>query len=112
MSFWTTMATALLLALGAILVLWAIKDAMSRGKSPLLVTIAVVFFFPFGLIAWLVFRPAAYRPHRETAGWEAPVAAATGTAKRRNPEPPRWRGSLGRDLGERTPLAQAGRVNT
>ncbi len=32
-------------------------DAIRRGKSPLLVTVAVVFFFPFGLIAWLIFRP-------------------------------------------------------
>jgi hypothetical protein len=34
-----------------------VKDAMSRRKSPLLVVIAVVFFFPFGLIAWILFRP-------------------------------------------------------
>ena len=57
MSFGTVMATASLLALGSILVLWAINDAMNRRKSPLLVVIAVVFFFPFGLIAWLLFRP-------------------------------------------------------
>ena len=57
MSFGTTMATALLLSAGVILVLWAINDAMSRRKSPMLVIIAVVFFFPFGLIAWLLFRP-------------------------------------------------------
>lgn len=37
---------------------WAANDARRRGKSPVLVLIAVVFFFPFGLIAWLVFRPA------------------------------------------------------
>ena len=32
-------------------------DARRRGKSPLLVTLAIIFFFPFGLIAWLLFRP-------------------------------------------------------
>jgi hypothetical protein len=35
-----------------------IHDARRRGKSPLLVTILVVFFFPVGLIVWLIFRPA------------------------------------------------------
>jgi hypothetical protein len=33
------------------------QDAMRRGKSPWLVTIAAIFFFPWGLIAWLLFRP-------------------------------------------------------
>jgi hypothetical protein len=41
-----------------LLALWAVKDAMSRGKSPLFVLIAVVIFFPSGLIAWLLFRPS------------------------------------------------------
>lgn len=36
----------------------AISDARQRGKSALFVWIAVVFFFPFGLLAWLLFRPA------------------------------------------------------
>ncbi|MBZ5583555.1 MAG: hypothetical protein LAQ30_15375 [Acidobacteriia bacterium] len=58
MSFGPTLATALLLFVAVVLILWAIKDAMSRRKSPLLVVIAVVFFFPVGLIAWLLFRPA------------------------------------------------------
>ena len=62
MSFWPTMEIALFLAAAVILMLWSIKDAMSRRKSPLLVVIAVVFFFPFGLIAWLLFRPAASAP--------------------------------------------------
>jgi predicted PurR-regulated permease PerM len=62
MSIWSAFVTALLLAAAVILVLWAIKDAMSRRKSPLLVVIAVVFFFPFGLIAWLLFRPAVSEP--------------------------------------------------
>jgi hypothetical protein len=30
---------------------------MRRGKSPWLVSIACVFFFPWGLVAWLLFRP-------------------------------------------------------
>lgn len=36
---------------------WAAHDATRRRKSPLLVLIAVVLFFPFGLLAWLLFRP-------------------------------------------------------
>jgi hypothetical protein len=39
--------------------LWAGRDAARRDKSPLLVFLLVFFLqFPFGLIAWLVFRPA------------------------------------------------------
>ena len=47
------------LALTAIILcaIWAMNDASRRGKSPLLVLIAVMFFFPFGLLAWLLFRP-------------------------------------------------------
>jgi len=33
------------------------QDAIKRGKSPLLVSIIVIFFFPLGAIAWLLFRP-------------------------------------------------------
>ena len=47
---------ALLLIFGAYIV-WAVRDATRRHKSRLLVLIAVVLFFPFGLIAWLLFRP-------------------------------------------------------
>ena len=36
---------------------WAITDARYRGKSPILVVCAVIFFFPWGWIAWLLFRP-------------------------------------------------------
>lgn len=36
---------------------WAISDALLRGKPPVLVFMAVIFFFPWGLIAWLIFRP-------------------------------------------------------
>jgi hypothetical protein len=35
----------------------AAKDAERRGKSPVLVWIACVLFFPWGLVAWLIFRP-------------------------------------------------------
>lgn len=34
-----------------------ISDARRRGKSPLLVCIACILFFPWGMIAWLIFRP-------------------------------------------------------
>ena len=33
------------------------EDARRRGKSPALVVLAVIFFFPLGLILWLLFRP-------------------------------------------------------
>ena len=35
----------------------AAQDAIRRGKSPWLVSIACVLFFPWGLVAWLIFRP-------------------------------------------------------
>jgi hypothetical protein len=57
MPFKAVLAPIVLLAFGAALLFWAVNDAISRRKSPLLVVIAVVFFFPFGLIAWLLFRP-------------------------------------------------------
>ena len=38
-------------------VLWAVRDAKRRHKSAFFVVVAAVFFFPFGLIAWLLFRP-------------------------------------------------------
>jgi hypothetical protein len=59
MPFQAVLASIVLLALGVGLVFWAMNDAISRRKSPLLVVIVVVFFFPFGLIAWLLFRPDA-----------------------------------------------------
>jgi hypothetical protein len=34
-----------------------VADARRRGKSPLMVTVAVILFFPWGLVAWLLFRP-------------------------------------------------------
>lgn len=36
---------------------WAERDALLRGKSPLFVKCAIIFFFPWGLIAWMLFRP-------------------------------------------------------
>ena len=62
MSFGQSLATAFLLFATVILILWAIKDARIRRKSPMFVAIAVVIFFPFGLIAWLLFRPAVFQP--------------------------------------------------
>jgi hypothetical protein len=33
------------------------SDARRRGKSPTLVCIACILFFPWGTLAWLAFRP-------------------------------------------------------
>jgi len=38
---------------------WCIDDARLRNKSPFMVCCAVILFFPWGWIAWLVFRPDA-----------------------------------------------------
>ena len=43
--------------LALFLVPWSVEDAKLRGKSPLFVSLAVLLFFPWGLFAWLVFRP-------------------------------------------------------
>ena len=40
----------------------AIGDARRRGMSVLLVLIAVGFFFPFGLLAWLLFHSPKQGP--------------------------------------------------
>jgi len=45
------------LALLTVIVWLCGTDTIRRGKSPFLVAILVIFFFPAGLIAWLVFRP-------------------------------------------------------
>jgi Kef-type K+ transport system membrane component KefB len=47
----------LLLTMFVITVRASIRDARRRGKSPALVSLAVILFFPWGLIAWLLFRP-------------------------------------------------------
>jgi hypothetical protein len=64
------------LLIGLFLVtLWAINDARRRGKSPILVWITVVLFFPYGLLAWLLFRPApvvtrlSFSPRRPVANF-------------------------------------------
>jgi hypothetical protein len=38
------------------------KDAIRRGKSPWLVTLLVIMFFPIGLLVWLIFRPKIVKP--------------------------------------------------
>jgi hypothetical protein len=38
------------------------NDARRRGKSPLFVCIACIFFFPWGTLAWLLFRPDPIDP--------------------------------------------------
>lgn len=38
------------------------RDARYRGKSPLAVVGLVLFTFPVGLVAWLVFRPDPQPP--------------------------------------------------
>ena len=48
-------------------VVWAVHDAGRRGKSRFLVFLIVFFFFPFGLIAWLLFRPTL--PARTAVRW-------------------------------------------
>jgi hypothetical protein len=45
------------LVLLGITIRWCVNDARRRGKSPVLVCVAAIVFFPWGLIAWLVFRP-------------------------------------------------------
>jgi hypothetical protein len=54
-------AVALLIGLVA-LIQFCVKDARRRGKSPFLVSLAAVLFFPWGLIAWLIFRPGPQDP--------------------------------------------------
>ncbi|MGH9468893.1 MAG: hypothetical protein ACRD1N_00960 [Terriglobia bacterium] len=58
-----------ILTFALVLSLWAINDATRRGKSPFLVwLLAVVLGFPFGLVAWLLFRPAPIARHAFPAG--------------------------------------------
>jgi hypothetical protein len=58
MEFKGLISLIVLLTAVTLYVMWAAGDAHRRGKSAILVCLAVVFFFPFGLIAWLLFRPA------------------------------------------------------
>ena len=57
---WFLVLSPLVLAL--FLAPWSVADAKLRGKSPLLVSLAVILFFPWGLLAWLVFRPEPIGP--------------------------------------------------
>ena len=41
----------------AFMIRFCVADAKYRGKSPVLVTLLAVFCFPWGLIAWFLFRP-------------------------------------------------------
>lgn len=50
------LALCVLAALVASVVMCA-ADAKRRGKSPVLVSLMVILFFPVGLLAWLLFRP-------------------------------------------------------
>jgi formate/nitrite transporter FocA (FNT family) len=51
-------AAALFVILAIVLLVrWSAADAKLRGKSTLLVSLIVLFLFPWGLIAWLLFRP-------------------------------------------------------
>lgn len=45
------------LALLIAVIVWAAEDAEKRGKSPLLVCVFVTVTFPWGLLAWIIFRP-------------------------------------------------------
>jgi hypothetical protein len=56
---------AVLLAFGAMLVYvlreavkWCCEDAKFRGKDPFWVCFGVILLFPWGLVAWLLMRPA------------------------------------------------------
>ena len=57
---WTTFVILLVICiLGAFIavVRMCAKDAIRRGKSPWLLTLLVIGFFPAGLLARLLFRP-------------------------------------------------------
>lgn len=45
---------------------WVTRDASRRGKSPFLVLLAVLFFLPFSLIAWFLFRPPLLRARQRS----------------------------------------------
>ena len=50
------LAACVLVAL-AVTVWVCAKDASRRGRSLFLVALLVIFFFPFGMFAWIIFRP-------------------------------------------------------
>ncbi len=45
---------------------WCVGDAKKRGTSISLVVVAVILFFPFGLIGWLWFRPEPVMSQHES----------------------------------------------
>ncbi len=53
----------ILLAIFTLFVRWTAADAIKRGKSPWLIALIVVLFFPWGLLAWLIFRPEIETPY-------------------------------------------------
>jgi hypothetical protein len=63
-NFGLFLALGIPLAFLTLLMLWTANDAIERGKSPVLVCLLVFFSFPFGLVAWLVFRPETKTPTR------------------------------------------------
>lgn len=50
--------------LALFLVPWSVADAKLRGKSPLLVSLAVVLFFPWGLLSVACLSTGPRRPHQ------------------------------------------------
>jgi len=57
----TIVEPIVIVALCLITLIYSIRacatDARRRGKSPLLVAMLVILFFPLGLIIWLLVRP-------------------------------------------------------
>jgi hypothetical protein len=60
--FFYSTSGVLQVAIMTMIAAWVAMDAGRRGKSPALVFIAVMFFFPWGLISWLLFRPDPIDP--------------------------------------------------
>jgi hypothetical protein len=63
-NFGLLLAWEIPLAFLTLLMLWTANDARERGKSPVLVCLLVLLGFPFGLVAWLLFRPETGTPRR------------------------------------------------
>jgi hypothetical protein len=53
----TVLVASVLLLVLAFTIRACVSDARRRGKSPVPVCAAVILFFPWGLISWLIFRP-------------------------------------------------------
>ena len=62
-------ACALYLALLGLGIRWCGQDARNRGKSPVLVCLVVIFFFPLGLILWLLLRPPVCGPGQSSGSF-------------------------------------------